>query len=113
MLEVGLFSSKGLILWECGTQNTAGFKHATCRYKDKESMHESAADATGLEVRHALTSGQAVLCSVTLTSLSVKWAQLSFQTVSHVASLCEHDKACRKETLNSLLIPSPPPPYFV
>lgn len=49
MLEEGLFSSKGLILWEHGTQSTAGFKDATCRYKDKESVDESASDATGLE----------------------------------------------------------------
>lgn len=49
MLEEGHFSSKGLILWEYGTQSTAGFKDAACRYKDKESVDESASDATGLE----------------------------------------------------------------
>lgn len=64
MIEAGLFSSKGLILWEYDTQSTAGFKDATCRYKDKESIDESASDATGLEFQHALTSGQAVLHTV-------------------------------------------------
>lgn len=49
MLEEELFSSKGLILWEYGTQSTACFKDATCRYKEKESVDESASDATGLE----------------------------------------------------------------
>lgn len=64
MLVEGLFSSKGPILWEYGTQSTAGFKDVTCRYKDKESVDESASDATGLEFQHALTSGQAVLYTV-------------------------------------------------
>lgn len=67
MMEAGRFSSKSLILWEYDTQSTAGFKDATYRYKDKESMDETASDATGLEFQHALTSGQAVLCTVWLS----------------------------------------------
>lgn len=63
-MEEGPLGSKGLILWEYGTQSTAGFKDATCRYKDKESMDESTSDATGLEFQHALTSRQALLCTV-------------------------------------------------
>lgn len=63
-MEEGPFSSKGLVLWEYGTQSTAGFEDAPCKYKDKESMDEGTSDATGLEFQHALTSGQAVLCTV-------------------------------------------------
>lgn len=101
-MEEGLLSFKDLILWVYGTKETADFKDATCRYKDREIReHQMQLDldfsmlSPAGKLRFAQSDSHFLICKMGTIPMSGLYVTMIM--------------SAKKRPLNELLILSFPP----